>query len=67
VSGSTKTVTGTFIPSKSLVFSLMALITSIMLTPSGPKAGPKGGPADAPPPVTSDEIFCGSPIIISPK
>ncbi len=62
VSGSTETVTGTFIPSKSLVFSLMALITSMMLTPSGPIAGPSGGPAEACPPVTRDEIFCGSPI-----
>ena len=61
VSVSTTTVTGTFIPSKSFVLSLIALITSIMLTPRGPNAGPNGGPADAPPPVTSADTFC-SPI-----
>ena len=62
VSVSTMTVTGTFIPSKSLVFSLIAEITSMMLTPRGPNAGPNGGPADAPPPVTSDDTFC-SPML----
>ena len=45
-------------PLKSIVFSLIALITSIMLTPIGPSAGPSGGPAEASPPVTSDEIVC---------
>ena len=37
-------------------------MTSMMLTPRGPNAGPNGGPADAPPPVTSDDIFC-SPML----
>ena len=41
----------------------MALITSKILTPIGPKAGPSGGPAEASPPVTNDEILCLSPII----
>ena len=54
---STETVTGTFMPSKSDVFSLIALITSMMLTPSGPIAGPSGGPADALPPVTRADTF----------
>src|SRR5919112_965044 len=52
VSGSTSTLTGTFIPGKSLVFSLIVLTTCKILIPSGPRAGPNGGPALASPPLT---------------
>ena len=60
---STITLTGIFIPWNSLVFSLIALMTSIIFTPIGPNAGPNGGPAEASPPVTNDDIVCLSPII----
>src|ERR671935_1372241 len=56
VSGSTSTLTGTFIPGKPLVFSLIRFTTCNTFTPIGPSAGPSGGPALASPPLTRAEI-----------
>src|SRR3989344_6146448 len=53
---STFTLTGTFIPEKPFVLSLMVLTTWLMFTPNGPKAGPNGAPALALPPSTKTEI-----------
>src|SRR3989442_1159823 len=55
--GSTSNVTGTFIPSKLFVFSLIALMISTMFRPRGPSAGPKGGPGVAFPPSTRTFSF----------
>src|SRR5690349_10307675 len=62
VSESTSTLTGTFIPGKSLVFSLIIFTTCNTFTPMGPNAGPSGGPALASPPLTRAEIDFLSPI-----
>ena len=62
VSGSTSTLTGTFIPGKSLVLSLIVFTTCKTLIPSGPNAGPRGGPALASPPVTKAETVFLSPM-----
>src|SRR5712691_1607089 len=55
--GSTISVTGTFIPSKLFVLSLIALMISTMFRPRGPSAGPKGGPGVALPPSTRTFSF----------
>src|SRR3989344_599916 len=56
VAESTITLTGTLIPAKSFVFSLILETTSPIFTPIGPNAGPNGAPAEAFPPSTKTLI-----------